>query len=68
MHLGDPNIPFTALYTVLNNLLILTELSAFTIKISYYLSSSLLISACSIAFYIGFKGVIVSNNIKKELI
>ena len=36
-------------------------------KISYYLLSSLLISASSIAFYIGFKGVLVSNNKIKEL-
>ena len=53
---------------VLNNLLILIELLASAAKISYCLSSSLLISASSIAFYIGFKGVIVSNNIRKELI
>ena len=53
---------------VLNNSSILIKLLASAAKISYYLLSSLLISASFIAFYIGFKGVIVSNNIKKELI
>ena len=62
------NILFIALYTVLNNLLILTELSVSTAKISYYLLSFLLISAFSIAFYIKFKRVIISNNNKKDLI
>ena len=53
---------------VSNNSLISTELLASAAKISYCLLSFLLISAFSIAFYIGFKGVIVSNNIRKELI
>ena len=53
---------------VLNNLLIPIKLLASAAKISCCSLSSLLISASSIAFCIGFKGVIVSNNIRKELI
>ncbi len=60
-------MPSIALYIVLNNLLILIELLVSTAKISYYLLSSLLILVSSIAFYIGFKGVLVSNNKIKEL-
>ena len=56
-----------ALYTVSNNLLILIELSVSAAKISYYTLSSLLISASSMAFYIGLKGVLVFNNKIKEL-
>ena len=61
------NTPSIALYTVSNNLLILTELSASTVKISCCSSSSLSISASSIAFYIGLKEVSVFNNKIKEL-
>ena len=44
------------------------ELLVSTTKISYYLLSPLLILVSYIAFYIGFKGVLVSNNKRKELI
>ena len=47
--------------------MILIKLLVFITKISYYLLSSLLILVSSIAFYIGFKGVLVSNNKIKEL-
>ena len=57
-----------ALYIVLNNSLILIELLVSATKISYYLLSFSLILASSIAFYIEFKGVLVSNNKRKELI
>ncbi len=52
---------------VSNNSLIPTELSVSAAKISYYLLSSLLILASSIAFCIGFKGVLIFNNKIKEL-
>ena len=60
-------MPSTALYIVLNNLLILTELSVSATKISYYSLNSLLILVFFIAFYIRFKRVLVFNNKIKEL-